>query len=124
MPLIINQLTNRPHPVTKNRPMKHLKPLLILFAAFCMLSSFVSAQGTEKKKVFEFYVIGKLTSEDAASIDRVMTSKKGISECKTDTGKGKVIVKGDPQLDFVALRTVMNYLGYEVTEENLVIREE
>ena len=107
--------------------MKHFKPGLILLIAFFIISSFANAQTSQtndKKKVFEFYIIGKITTEDASSIDRVMLTKKGIYECKADSEKGKVIVKGDPQLDFVALRTVMNYLGYEVTEENLVIREE
>ncbi len=107
--------------------MKQLQTGFVLLFALFLVNNFASAQTSQvsdKKKVFEFYIIGKITTEDASSIDRVMLTKKGIYECKADSEKGKVIVKGDPQLDFVALRTVMNYLGYEVTEENLVIREE
>lgn len=110
--------------------MKHMNSFrkLVLtctvFLFFIPMLSTAQTPGTEKNKVYEFNITTKLTASDAQKLDAVMLERKGILSCKTDASTGRIIVKVIPQIDFDALRTVVNYVGYECHSENLVIKEE
>lgn len=106
-----------------------LKVCTKVFVFFLFLSpvfSFAQQTNTQsgKNKFYEFNITSKLSAQDAQKLDATMLERKGILDCHTDASTGRIVVKVIPQIDFNALRTVVNYAGFECNEENLVVRDE
>ena len=97
---------------------------LMLFFAFVIPQNSAAQNASEKNKIFEIYLHDKIQEADAQKIDAAMMEKKGIISCSTDAKTGKITVKVIPMIDFVALQSVINYVGYECKSDNVTIKEE
>ena len=104
--------------------MKALKALLFLIAiTFFCHSSDAQAEG-KKTLVFEFTVTGMKSADDAAKLDSVYMTKKGIHSCKTNFETKKIKVTCEPFFDFDTIKSVLIVLGFETPDKNIKATEQ
>lgn len=100
--------------------MKVLKTILTLIV-LALLSLKASAQAENKKSlVFEFTVSGMQSETDAAKLDSVMMTKKGIYASKTDFKTKKITVTCADFFDFNTIKAPLIVLGFETPDKDIV----
>ncbi len=94
--------------------------LLVLVGVFTLLfAQSAFAQDQTKKVTYEVTIMGLTCDGDAAKIDQMMLSKKGIFSSSTSFSSKRTKVTVDHFVSIEMLRHVIVASGFEMSEENI-----
>ena len=99
--------------------MKKSLYLVLVVVAMLFFDESAFSQDQQKKVTYEITIMGLTCDGDAAKIDQIMLTKKGILSSSTTFSIKRLKVTVDSFVTLEMVRHVIVVAGFEMSEENI-----